>query len=146
MELTPEDTYKDLQRLLINAIPKFEFPRQNLSDYHLEPLVLNSEGLVEDNSSFGITLTREEINILAILMKLGWIERQIASVEYTRMKYSGADFKFTSQANHLGKLLALGTEVRRDSTHMQRLYKRRKRNSETGEYETSWSLFNNYNK
>ncbi len=27
MELTPEDTLKDLQRLLINAIPGFEFPR-----------------------------------------------------------------------------------------------------------------------
>jgi hypothetical protein len=27
MELTPEDTIKDLQKLLISAIPGFEFPR-----------------------------------------------------------------------------------------------------------------------
>lgn len=33
MELTPEDTIKDLRRLLIDAIPGFEFPRQNLYDY-----------------------------------------------------------------------------------------------------------------
>ena len=42
------------------------------------------------------------------------------------MKYSGADFKMTSQANHLQKLLALLDESRRDSFHMQRLYKRRR--------------------
>ena len=33
LELTPEDTLKDLQNLLINAIPGFEFPRKNLYDY-----------------------------------------------------------------------------------------------------------------
>lgn len=27
LELTPEDTIKDLQNLLIDAIPGFEFPR-----------------------------------------------------------------------------------------------------------------------
>jgi hypothetical protein len=27
LELTPEDTIKDLRNLLINAIPGFEFPR-----------------------------------------------------------------------------------------------------------------------
>jgi hypothetical protein len=42
------------------------------------------------------------------------------------MKYSGADFKMTSQANHLSKLMSLLEESRRDSFHMQRLYKRRK--------------------
>ena len=29
--------------------------------------------------------------------------QQLASVENTRMKYSGSDFKFTSQANHMAK-------------------------------------------
>lgn len=41
------------------------------------------------------------------------------------MKYSGSDFKFTSQANHLAKLLNLKTEVNRENIHFQRLYKRR---------------------
>jgi len=34
------------------------------------------------------------------------------------MKYSGSDFKMTSQANHLQKLLNLLEESRRDSLHM----------------------------
>ena len=55
-------------------------------------------------SFFTATLTSEEINILAILMMCGWLQRQITSIENTRMKYSGADFKMTSQANHLAKL------------------------------------------
>ena len=35
MELTPEDTIKDLQNLLIEAIPGFEFPRVRL-DYTIK--------------------------------------------------------------------------------------------------------------
>ena len=35
LELTPEDTIKDLQNLLIDAIPGFEFPRINLYDYNI---------------------------------------------------------------------------------------------------------------
>ena len=67
-----------------------------------------------------------------------WLQRQITSIENIRMKYSGADFKMTSQANHLSKLLSLSTEVRRDSIHMQRLYKRRKLD-EKGRYSSNWS-------
>jgi len=33
VELTPEDTIKDLRNLLIEALPGFEFPRFNLYDY-----------------------------------------------------------------------------------------------------------------
>ena len=36
MELTPQDTLRDLQSLLIDAIPGFEFPRVNLYDYTIE--------------------------------------------------------------------------------------------------------------
>ena len=34
MELTPKDTFKDLQNLLIDAIPGFEFPKKSL-DYDI---------------------------------------------------------------------------------------------------------------
>ena len=60
------------------------------------------------------------------------------------MKYSGSDFKFTSQANHLSKLLNLLTESRRDSFHMQRLYKRRKIGKD-GVYRSNWSILNTSN-
>jgi hypothetical protein len=55
------------------------------------------------------------------------------------MKYSGTDFKMTSQANHLAKLQSLLNEVQRQSHHMQRLYKRRKTDSE-GNITSNWSV------
>jgi hypothetical protein len=161
LELTPEDTLKDLQNLLLNAIPGFEFPRKNLYDYTIEVKEigeneataedfiigvvwgdldnsLETPNVVVDKSRFNVELTSEEINILALLMKQGWVQRQVTSIENTRMKYSGSDFKMTSQANHLAKLLTLLTESRRDSFHMQRLYKRRKIAAD-GQYASNWS-------
>ena len=162
LELTPEDTLKDLQNLLINAIPGFEFPRKNLYDYTIEvreigedeltpddfvlgtvwddledSTILETPNVLVDKSRFNIELSPEEINILALLMKQGWVQRQVTSIENTRMKYSGSDFKMTSQANHLSKLLTLLEESRRDSFHMQRLYKRRK--LAAGGYQSNWS-------
>lgn len=147
MELTPEDTIRDLQNLLINAIPGFEFPRKQLGytilERELSEDTSNIFGFVvdhkyEDASSFDQELNAEEINILAILMMEGWLQRQITSIENTRMKYSGTDFKMTSQANHLGKLLTLLAEVQRQSLHMQRLYKRRK-TGDDGYIKSNWS-------
>ncbi len=71
-------------------------------------------------------LSDEEIDILATYMIVEWIEQQLASIENIRMKYSGDDFKFTSQANHLSKLINLEKEYTRKGFHLQRLYKRRK--------------------
>ena len=162
LELTPEDTLKDLQNLLLNAIPGFEFPRKNLYDYEiqvkeissteiesddfilgtvwgdLDGSILETPNVLVDKSKFNCQLSAEEINILALLMKQGWVQRQVTSIENTRMKYSGADFKMTSQANHLSKLLSLLEESRRDSFHMQRLYKRRKF-ADDGSYASNWS-------
>ena len=135
MELTPEDTVRDLRNLLIDAIPGFEFPRVNLLDY----TIIEAENALEEESSFAADLSSEEINILAILMMIGWTQRQVTSIENTRMKYSSSDFKFTSQANHLAKLLTLLQETQRQSHHMQRLYKRR-RTDESGRYESNWSI------
>lgn len=151
MELTPEDTIRDLQNLLINAIPGFEFPRKKL-EYEILTRELNDESVnvtgfvvenadgtkFEDASSFGEFLTLEEVNILAILMMEGWLQRQVTTIELVRQKYSGTDFKFTSQAAHLAKLLALLAEVQRQSLHMQRLYKRRKTGND-GYIKSNWS-------
>ena len=135
MELTPEDTVRDLRNLLIDAIPGFEFPRKNLLDY----TIVEADNALEEESSFAADLDSEEINILAILMMISWTQRQVTSIENTRMKYSSSDFKFTSQANHLAKLLTLLAETQRQSHHMQRLYKRRKV-GENGRYESNWSM------
>ena len=160
LELTPEDTLRDLQNLLINAIPGFEFPRKDLYNYTIEVREIPEDDVTPDDfilgtvwgeildtsltpnvmvdkSRFNVELTPEEINILALLMKQGWVQRQVTSIENTRMKYSGSDFKMTSQANHLSKLLTLLEESRRDSFHMQRLYKRRKPAADG--YQSNWS-------
>ena len=166
VELTPQDTIRDLRNLLIEAIPGFEFPRHNLYDYVIETEIKHEDEvlttdfiigmlwddlsdddnnidkppkLVIENSKFAAILTSEEINILAILMMTAWVQRQVTSIENTRMKYSGSDFKMTSQANHLSKLQSLLNECHRQSLHMQRLYKRRKI-TENGEYQSNWSV------
>lgn len=158
LELTPQDTLRDLQRLLLNAIPAFEFPKVTIDSFYVrmeekqESLITESDFVIgpaslEDNgfvlvesSHFEEVLTNEEINILAILMMEGWVQRQITSIEVTRMKYSGPDFKMTSQANHLAKLINLLHEIQRQSLHMQRLYKRRKRDATTGKISSNWSV------
>ena len=153
MELTPKDTIRDLQNLLIDAIPGFEFPRKSLEYTILERAIdnttVNIQGFVienadgvgyEDASYFAAYLSSEEINILAILMMNSWLQRQITTIENIRMKYSGTDFKMTSQANHLAKLLTLLKETQRQSLHMQRLYKRR-RVGEDGKIKSNWDVF-----
>lgn len=130
LELTPEDTMRDAKQILLDAIPYFEFPRFPLYNFD------------EEKETYNINLTDEEINILALLMKTAWLERQINSVEVTRMKYSSSDFKFTSQANHLSKLLSLKSENTREATHAQRLYKRRRFSDVCGNVESNWAVFN----
>ena len=49
MELTPEDTIRDLQILIVDAIPGFEFPRKNLSNYSIETVTVDKKDLKEDD-------------------------------------------------------------------------------------------------
>lgn len=112
MELDEKQTESLLAELLMGAIPWFEFPRVNLND--------------KTDTQFNIELSEEEINILATYMIVEWMGQQLATVELIRMKYSGSDFKFTSQANHMHKLKGLQEEYERKGFHLQRLYKRRK--------------------
>ena len=178
VELTPEDTLRDLQTLLVDALPGFEFPRCNLTDYTIETTIKprsevvdgdfvlgvvwhelegdtlddlidndnQEEQVLVENSTFNFNLTSEEINIIAILMMQAWVQRQVTSIENTRMKYSGSDFKMTSQANHLQKLMSLLNECKTQSIHMQRLYKRRRMIQGTGTpydgfYRSNWDVF-----
>jgi hypothetical protein len=71
LELTPEDTQRDLDSLIINAIPQFEFPRQNLN-YSSSESVDDPEVLLY---SFENVLTPEEINIIATIMLHSWLQR-----------------------------------------------------------------------
>ena len=85
MELTPEDTYKMLEDLLISSIPKFEFPRFDIFNYTLgseSQSIASTENTSEEEGEsetevttndytigfFNTVLTTEEINILATYM------------------------------------------------------------------------------
>ena len=137
MEFTEEDTYAMLQDLLINNLSRFEFPRFDIFDYEEGAwgYLGEYEGVESDNKEvpaygwvggiFNVELTLEEINIIALNMVVGWLGQQLDTTENTRMKYSGSDFKFTSQANHMAKLKVLIDAQKIDSLHLQRIYKRR---------------------
>ena len=95
LEWTIEDTAADMKNILLDALPGFEFPRFSLFNYNVE------------TNTFAEDLTSEEIDIIANLMVLTWLHRQLTTIELVRMKYTGSDFKLTSQANHLSKLILL---------------------------------------
>ena len=75
-------------------------------------------------------------------MIVEWLGQQLATIENTRMKYSGSDFKFTSQANHMQKILQLKKDYEREGFHLQRLYKRRKK--EDGIYKSTMGSIMEY--
>lgn len=131
MELTKEDTESMLSELLLNALPWFEFPRQDINNYDLL------------KNSFEVILTNEEINIISTYMVKEWLGQQLASIENTRMKYSGSDFKFTSQANHMAKLKTLVDKYTQEGFHLQRLYKRRKKGKDGKIYSTMGEIMAN---
>ena len=92
LELTELDTFRMLEQLLLSAIEKFEFPRIDLTDYTL--LEISKDDTIKyEGGYFNNQLTHEEINILAVYMIVEWLSQQLASVENTRMKYSGSERK-----------------------------------------------------
>ena len=153
IEWTEEETYDDLKNILLSAMSGFQFPRFKLYDYYEEGDVIgtrierveiekseedpNAEPEFEDvevevyaeTDAFNTELTQEEINIFAHLMLVEWVNRQLASVDVTKQAYGSRDFEFTSQANHLDKLIKLKESFSKEATRLQRLYTRRKMDS-----------------
>lgn len=103
MELNEIETYRLLEDIIISAIPKFEFPRVDIFDYEIgyvedevfyngvESDFIIVKAIIYSGGKFNVNLTSEEINIIATYMIVEWIGQQLASVENTRMKYSGTD-------------------------------------------------------
>lgn len=127
MELTKEDTEEMLEEILIAAMPHFEFPRWK------DPFDLDFK-----NKCFTEILTMEEKMIIRQYMISEWIGYQLATIELIKQKYSGSDFKFTSQASHLKQLIALKENYEKQGFHLQRLYCRRRKDEETGCYHSTF--------
>jgi hypothetical protein len=127
MEMFPADVEAIADSLLLSAIPWFEFPKVDISTYDTT------------TREFDVILSNEEVNILATYMVVEWMGYQLASIDNIAMKYSGSDFKFTSQANHIAKLQALRDSYKKEGFHLQRLYKRRMKDETTGLHVSAFS-------
>lgn len=133
MEISEEKTKEDCKSLLLASIPLFEFPN---------PVIEYTQQVTPESEIIDVftrDLTLEEINILAMGMNQIWLQRQITSVETVRQKFSGADFKLTSQASHLQRLMALITQVKDEHRRLQMLNSRRSRSGD--HYKSNFDLF-----
>jgi hypothetical protein len=100
--LATDEAESDMTSLLNSAIVQFDFPKVSLVDKDDELL------------TFTYDLSLSEIEILATLMKLEWVKREIHGIHLLRQQLSSKDFGLTSQANHLKILIELKAETDRD--------------------------------
>lgn len=104
---TEREVEADWRQLLNSAIPRFKFPRVDLT--------------IDDNDNFYGDLNVEEIQILATFMKCAWLDREILTWENIKPLYVERDF---SQANLIDKLQKLLKEERAEANNLERLYYR----------------------
>ena len=126
LEWTLDETYKNLESILLDVIPLFEWPKFPLYNYNTQAIgMIDQYGSVVSYGKYLTNLTLEEIDIFAGLMAVEWLNRQVLTVNLTRMKYSTQDFRLTSQANHLNALMKVKDNFLQTNKRIQRLYKRR---------------------
>jgi hypothetical protein len=135
LELTYEDTFQLLEKMLFQAIAMFKWPRFPKYAYNRDlPTMIKEDTTEVDGEmitehkivSKGCWTIQLTLEILSDLMMIKWMDAQLFTANNTKMKYSSADFKFTSQANHIAKLSALKQELERSVKGKQSLYRRQK--------------------
>jgi hypothetical protein len=62
----------------------------------------------------------------------------LANVDLVRQKYSGSDFRFTSQSAHMKQIASLKEHYEYQGMRLQRLYNRRKK-KKTGAFGSTFS-------
>lgn len=73
----------------------------------------------DESEVFNNDLSDLDIELLAMGMKLAWLEQRINSTEYTNLFVAGKEQKFYAPANQLAELRALRDDIRLD---MKRLH------------------------
>lgn len=104
------DAEADFVKLLNSSIVNFTFPKVDIFDKNDTTLVFN------------VDLSIHEIEILANLMVLEWVKRQIRSINVVRQQLTSKDFGLTSQANHLKVLLELKTDTDKEVDNLMTKY------------------------
>lgn len=73
----------------------------------------------DENEVFNNDLSDLDIELLAMGMKLAWLEQRINSTEFTNLFVAGKEEKFYAPANQLAELRALREDIRLE---MKRLH------------------------
>ena len=73
----------------------------------------------DDNEVFNNDLSDLDIELIAMCMRLSWLDQRINSTEYTNRFVGGKEEKFYSPSSQLSELRALRTDTLRE---MQQLY------------------------
>ena len=73
----------------------------------------------DENEVFTNDLSELDIELLAMGMRLAWLDQTLNSTENTLMFIGGKEEKFFSQANHIAELRTLRADTMRE---MQQLY------------------------
>lgn len=120
LELTKEDTYAMMEELMLAALPYFENSKHDLYNLNMK------------RKHFNFVLSFQEKMIIRQYMIAQWIGQQLATIDLIRQKYSGSDFKFTSQASHIKQLIALKQDYERQGFHLQRVYDKQEYKSDGG--------------
>lgn len=115
LEITEEETNDECLTFLRKSIPMYEFPKAPIK------VKVDAQG----EATLNRDLTDEEINILAYGMLQAWLQRQMTTIELTRQKFSGQDFKLTSQASHLKTIMTLFENTKTEHRRLQMLDSRR---------------------
>lgn len=134
MEISEEETHEECLNFLRRSVPLYEFPKAPIK------VRIKDDGEPVLNRD----LTDEEINILAYGMLQIWLQRQMTTIELTRQKFSGTDFKLTSQASHLKTIMSLFEKTKDEHRRLQMLESRRREVDDghgNTRYESQFDLF-----
>lgn len=85
---------------LMSALGKIELDGLYFYD-KTKSLELDLTDIDEENLQFNRTLSKKEIEVLALYMVAAWYEPRINSLEHTLMYYGSKDEKWTNQKDHL---------------------------------------------
>ena len=101
---TKEEILEDAKSYLMTAIFNFEYPKVNIRDFDKDYQDYENH----TTGRFNVELGFDEIEMLANLMGIAWVERQLRDSSLTKMVYTGNDAKsagVNNQVNALNKLL-----------------------------------------
>lgn len=110
VDLDDDDLEDILTSYLRSSIVRFRSCRKDLSDRD------------DETKEFNITLADEEIEILANLMIVEWLNPQLQTTELIRQSLSMRDARMYSQAAHIRELMELREKAKQEAQQLMTAY------------------------